>query len=65
MKKELRIFLIKLIGTFIVLAVIVAIGKKLKSFEFEENYSSIQDHRDLQFFDPDIRYEPNPRNILS
>lgn len=41
MNKDIRTFLIKLIGTFIVLSLIVAIGKKLKTYDFDESHSSL------------------------
>lgn len=55
MKKEIRTFLIKLIGTFIVLSLIVAIGKKLKSIDFEENYSSLKTHYSYNIFTASIK----------
>ena len=55
MKKEIRTFLIKLIGTFIVLSLIVATGKKLRSIDFEENYSSLRTHYSSNIFTPSIK----------
>jgi len=39
MDKDIKTFLIKLLGTFAILILIIALGKKLKTYDFGDDYS--------------------------
>ncbi len=39
MDKDIKTFLLKLLGTFAILILIIALGKKLKTYDFGDEYS--------------------------